>query len=167
VSYLFGITPATYVQVGAFDEERTILSRPEWSYQNRAVHLATSAHQYVGLWPMSRISAGDPTTPAACLGQDSGQAGQWAPLEIGTIGNGGPTAFLSGRTVDINSNPLSGVTVRGFRTSDNLFVGQTISDANGNFQLGTPYPGVTHDLVAYLVGTPDTAGTTVNTLVPA
>jgi hypothetical protein len=149
MSYFFGMTPATYVMVGAFDEERTALSRPEWAYQCRVLHLIQSANQFSGLWPASRISSGDPTAPATLLGQDSGQTGAWGPMEIGTIGNGGPTTFLSGRTLDGNSNPLYGVTVRGYRTSDNLFVGQTTSDANANYSLGAVYPGVTHYLEAY------------------
>jgi hypothetical protein len=172
VSYLIGnmgyAGASAGSQVYVPDEDRTYLWRPEWSYWCRGVHLQPSAAQYVGLWPSSRLSSGDPTQPLSRLGQDSCQTGGgWGPWEIGTTGTGGPTVFLSGQTLDGNSNPLAGVLVQGFVTSNDLFVGQTTSDANGNYSLGSPYVGVAHYLVAYLPGSPDRAGTTVDTLVPA
>lgn len=168
MSYLYNtILGSSYVQIGLPDEDRSILWRPEWAYQFRGINLLSLENQYVGLWPSTKLSAGDPTSPAAYLGQDSSQAGMWGTWELGTNGAGGPSVFLSGQTADVNSNPLAGVTIRGFVASNNLYVGQTTSDANGNFQLGSQYLGVTHYLVAYLPGSPDRAGTTIDTLIPA
>jgi hypothetical protein len=163
VSYLVG---SAFIQIGIFDEDRTSLWRAEWSYQCRGVHLQQSASGYIGLWPSSKISSGDPTSPLTMLGQDSCQGARWSEWEIGTTGAGGPSVFLAGRTVDINSNPLTGVKVQGFVTSSEVFVGQTTSDSNANYSLGSQYIGVAHYLVAYLPGSPDVAGTTVNTLIP-
>lgn len=166
MSYLLSAVGG-FIQFGIFDEDRTILWRPEWAYQFRGAHLVQFASQYVSLWPASRISSGNSASHAAMLGQDSCQAGMWGAWELGLSGMGGPSVFLAGQTLDLNSNPLSSVTVRGFLTSNNLFVGQTTSDANGNYSLGSPYLGVAHYLEAYLPGSPDVAGTTVNTLIPA
>lgn len=75
--------------------------------------------------------------------------------------------FLKGVCRDVSNNALSGVVVQAFRTSDDAFAGyevQTRSD--GSYDLPTNFPGVAHYAVAYLAGSPDRAGTTVNTLIP-
>ena len=166
MSYLFGLS-ANFTQIGILDEDRSYLWRPEFAYWYRGVHLQSLENQYHGLWPASHISSGDPTSPLAYLGQDSCQSGLWGQLEYGTSSAGGPSVFLRGQTLDANGNPLTGVTVQGFLTSNDLFVGQTVSDANANYALGSPYLGVNHYLVAYLPGSPDRSGTTVNNLIPA
>jgi hypothetical protein len=61
---------------------------------------------------------------------------------------------------------VSGATVQGFRTSDDLFVGETTADSSGNYELATVYPATNHYLVAYKAGSPDITGATVNTLQP-
>ena len=61
--------------------------------------------------------------------------------------------------------PVGGVTVLAFRTSDNAFVGSTVSDMNGNYSIALPI-GPTYYLVAYLTNAPDLFGTTPNTLTP-
>lgn len=50
------------------------------------------------------------------------------------------------------------------RSSDNSVAAIGTSDANGAYSLGAS-PSVTHQLVAYLAGTPDVTGSTINTLV--
>lgn len=49
------------------------------------------------------------------------------------------------------------------RTLDDVKVEQTLSDGSGNFAF-TVGLGETYYVVAYLPGSPDRAGTTVNTL---
>jgi hypothetical protein len=47
-----------------------------------------------------------------------------------------------------------------------LYRGQTISDASGNYAIEVAGDlGITFTAVAYLAGSPDVCGTTVNTLV--
>ncbi len=76
--------------------------------------------------------------------------------------------FLKGMCVDTSDATLSGVTVQAFRTSDDAFAGYEVqSRTDGSYDLATNFPGVNHYVVAYLPGSPDRAGTTVNTLVPA
>jgi hypothetical protein len=90
------------------------------------------------------------------------------PFEDISIGNRGNNQWywISGVTRDAADNPLGGVTVKGFRTSDDAYIGAVVSDANGNYSFPSPYPSTQHYLVAFLAGSPDTAGSTDNTLTP-
>ena len=65
---------------------------------------------------------------------------------------------------DESGNGISGATVQGFLTSNDTFVGETTANSLGGYELGTVYPSTNHYLVAYKTGSPDVAGTTVNTL---
>lgn len=53
-----------------------------------------------------------------------------------------------------------------FRTSDNVLAGTTVSAASGYYEFIDP-AGQPFYAVAYKDGSPDIAGTTVNTLTPA
>jgi hypothetical protein len=76
--------------------------------------------------------------------------------------------FIKGLCVDTNDAPLSGAVLQAFRTSDDAFGGYEVQSlTDGSYDLATNFPGVAHYVVAYLTGSPDRAGTTVNTLVPA
>jgi len=76
--------------------------------------------------------------------------------------------FLKGLAVDTTDAPLQGVNLQAFRTSDDTFAGYEVqSREDGSYDLPTNFPGVNHYVVAYIAGSPDRAGTTVNTLVPA
>lgn len=75
---------------------------------------------------------------------------------------------VSGVTRDIYGSPLGGVTVKIFKTSDDSLVSTIVSDANtGAFIVTTPYYPDTHYIVTYKAGSPDTFGTSVNTLTGA
>ena len=71
---------------------------------------------------------------------------------------------IAGVTRDGSRAALASCTVLMFRTADNSLAGITTSDANGNFLISAS-PNLSHYLVAYLPGSPDVAGTSVNTLV--
>jgi hypothetical protein len=72
---------------------------------------------------------------------------------------------LSGVSKDSAGANLGSCNVMIFRTEDKSFVGQTTSDASGNWSVplmkGGPF-----FTVAYKAGSPDVAGTTLNTLTP-
>jgi len=74
--------------------------------------------------------------------------------------------MLSGTSRDSAGVALGNCQVLIFRTADKSFVAETTSDANGAWSVemmkGGPF-----FLVEYLAGTPDVAGTSVNTVVPA
>jgi hypothetical protein len=71
---------------------------------------------------------------------------------------------ITGITKDGAGAALGGCTVHLLRTADDVEVDQVVSDAgDGTYSVGAPTDG-THYAVAYLPGSPDVAGTTVNTL---
>jgi len=78
-----------------------------------------------------------------------------------------PTYFrLTGVTKDSTGAVLGGVTVQWFNTADDKLFYETTSDANGVYEFRTAgQPPNAYYLVAYKPGSPDVAGTTVNTLV--
>lgn len=77
-----------------------------------------------------------------------------------------PPHVIRGVTRDSTGAVLAGCTVFLFRTSDNSYVSSSTSDANGNYVLPAS-PLLQHYVVAYLVGSPDVSGVTLNTLLGA
>jgi Concanavalin A-like lectin/glucanases superfamily len=78
---------------------------------------------------------------------------------------GSHTFLLTGQTKNSSGAALGGCTVRLFRTSDNLLIATTTSDGSGNYSFTVGDGTTAYYAVAYLAGSPDVAGTTVNTLV--
>lgn len=72
---------------------------------------------------------------------------------------------ITGITRDQFGSPLGNCVVQLFRTSDDLIVAEVVSDPTGAYVITTPFFPDTHYLVAYRAGSPDVAGTTVNTLI--
>ena len=60
--------------------------------------------------------------------------------------------------------PIGGVTVKCFTVLDDVLRYTTVSDANGNYSIPVPCDGSAYYLVEYLIGAPDRAGTSVNTI---
>lgn len=58
---------------------------------------------------------------------------------------------------------LPGCMVDAFQTADDVKVGFALSDASANYEISI-YTDALHYVVAYLAGSPDVAGTSVNTL---
>jgi hypothetical protein len=76
---------------------------------------------------------------------------------VGVVHIGGYTRGSTGAA-------LGNCVVKLYRTSDDALVGQTVSAVNGSYSIAA-VSGVEHYMVAYLDGSPDVAGTTVNYLV--
>lgn len=78
-----------------------------------------------------------------------------------------PTYFrIAGTTRDATGAALGTCVVDLFRTSDDVKLDSVTSDAEGLFEFRTAgQPPNAYYLVAYKAGSPDVAGTTVNTLV--
>lgn len=78
------------------------------------------------------------------------------------------TYKITGVTRDSAGTELGNCVVKLFRTTDDVEIDQVNSDASGNFifSLGVS-PQIQQYAVAYLAGSPDRAGTTVNTLTGA
>jgi len=77
--------------------------------------------------------------------------------------NTGVPGTVTGITIDQIGNRLAGCTVKAFNSISNVFVNQTVSDSNGVYTFDLPR-GNTYFLVAYKAGSPDKAGTSVNTI---
>ena len=111
-------------------------------------------------WPRGNGLLGDLAVDVGVLA-----AAQWAPYEA--FGGISSRVGFVGVTRDQYGSPLGNCVVQLFRTSDDLFIMEQTSDANGNFLLSSWYTPNTHYIVAYKAGSPDAFGTTVNTLVGA
>ena len=121
------------------------------------------------LWPSTRFSGSDAN--GGLFGLDNSTTGKYGIVDRGygydDTGNASRLK-LRGTTRDQFGNPLGSCVVQGFLTSNDVTVGQTTSDASGYYELTTPYSSSTqHYIVAYLPGSPDVAGTSVDTLTPS
>jgi hypothetical protein len=90
--------------------------------------------------------------------------------QVGTViyrSPGGYANFrISGVTRDSAGVALGTCRVELYPTGRDVSIAETTSDASGNFFFDMPGTGPFY-LVAYKAGSPDVAGTTVNTLLPA
>lgn len=75
--------------------------------------------------------------------------------------------FLRGLCVDASEVPVANAIVQAFVTATDAFAGEVQANTDGTYVLGVEQSKATaHYLVAYKPGSPDIAGTTVNTLLP-
>jgi hypothetical protein len=73
--------------------------------------------------------------------------------------------FIRGTCVDASDVPIANAIVQAFRTTDDAFMGEVQGNTDGTYTVPVAsVAGVQHYLVAYKAGSPDIAGTTVNTL---
>jgi hypothetical protein len=72
---------------------------------------------------------------------------------------------ISGYTRDRAGAILPNCEVHLYRTLDDLEMDETTSDAAGYYEFRSAIPVETYYVVAYKAGSPDVAGTTLNTLV--
>ena len=146
--------------LGVFDEDSGGLYRSKfgWSYRQRGASDNFSPDFFLA-WTVPYFNEDDFAGSQGPL-----RANSWEPWSDAVGGMTRPY-FINGRTLDSNGNPVA-ATVQGFVTSTGTFVGVVGSDSNGNYSLPTLFTGSNHYLVAYRAGSPDTAGTTVNTLTP-
>lgn len=139
-------------------DARNLDNEYQWDYCGSGV--AFNAWKDGQLWSTSKTLNG-----GYLFGYDATSIGRFDYEERHILG-GSSAKKIIGTTLDQNGDPLGNCVVQGFLTSDDTYVGQTISDTAGYYELTTLYPGQAHYLVAYKSGSPDVAGTTVNTLIP-
>ena len=138
-------------------------NRVDQSYRKRGESRWCARNNWFTLWPPSGMMSGDRSAGYCLFGIDCADYDYWSPWQRASRGNG-TTKFIMGRCKDESGNGISGATVQGFLTSNDTFVGETTANSLGEYELGTVYPSTNHYLVAYKAGSPDVAGTTVNTL---
>lgn len=112
------------------------------------------------LWTRSKMLSGD---PAVSDGTEIMPITRFWWISVAPRGNG-RWGRITGITKDSAGVALGGCTVHAYRTSTDVEVDQVVSDAgDGTYSVGVPTDD-TYYCVAYLDGSPDVAGTTVNTL---
>jgi hypothetical protein len=111
------------------------------------------------LWTRSRFVSGDPGVSAGTEIMPITRF-WWMTNPLGA----GGWSRISGITKNAAGAVLGGCAVHLLRTADDVEVDQVVSDAgDGTYSVGAPTDD-TYYAVAYLPGSPDVAGTTVNTL---
>jgi hypothetical protein len=131
------------------------------SYQPDKVAVARSRPWEDGkLWPRSRMLGSDST--AMIVGMDAQFSGRWGEM---AEESGSQTMLkFRGTTRDSTSAPLPQCVVLAYLAASGQLVGQVTSDNGGYFELPTQFTPDPHYLVSYKAGSPDVAGTTLNTL---
>lgn len=107
------------------------------------------------LWPSTQILGGAVVTPPPLFEALPKFYGSQSMLKF------------RGITRDSTGAVLGSAVVQGFLTSTDQYLRQVTSDAGGYFELPSEYATTNHFLVAYKAGSPDVAGTSVNTIQPA
>lgn len=74
---------------------------------------------------------------------------------------------IAGVTKSSTGTALASCTVKLYRTSDDVLIATTTSDGSGNYSFPIGNTSTQFYLVAYKAGSPDVAGTSVNTIVGA
>lgn len=144
--------------------QKTGLDNPIDDYQRIAPKTWKDKNRFVSLWPRMQFGNADQMLNAP-ITQDYGSYG--SPYEpYSCDGEGTQTKrFIRGTCKDSGGVPVANAIVQGYRTNTDAFVGEVQANTDGTYALGMEtIAGVQHYLVAYKPGSPDIAGTTVNTL---
>lgn len=112
------------------------------------------------LWPLSR---GMGSGMSQLFGGDASNTSNSFRHEVDASGT--PTrAQISGVTRDSTTNPLANCTIQVLSADGTLLAYSTTSDGNGNYEAYVEDPTLNYKVDAYKTGSPDVAGTTINTL---
>ena len=163
------------IQDEARDDRTT--GRYYWDYQQRCPQSTRDQCSFFSLWVSSKQMGGDPNAGITnILGSDvsDGATGNIASFEWWSYGESGTLRpyYIRGQCIDLNGNPLPGATVsalipNALAGQPDIWVAESISDTQGMYAVPSVYRTSPHYLVAYLPGSPDVAGTTVNTITPS
>jgi hypothetical protein len=139
---------------------------PKWSWQARAPQTWKDRNSFVSLWPRGQFGMGGNDGSAAYVPIGSDYSGAQGYEPFSCDGEGTQTQnFLRGTTKDSGGTAVANATVQLFRTSDDAYLGQDVSRMDGTYAAPAQAAKATQCYaVAYKAGSPDTAGTTVNTL---
>lgn len=144
-------------------DDRAMPKHFRWDYDGGRDQLDAWADGM--LWPRSRFGGCDGSAATALFGNEAMTSGRYESDSSDCCG-GAQVKKLIGTTLDSTGAALGSCVVSGFVTSTNVCVGSVTSDTAGYYELPTTYAGVAHRIDAYKAGSPDVAGSTVNTLIP-
>jgi hypothetical protein len=158
------ITTALVQLIGNYGVDVDDLQPPDYKTLGGGFVSTTPMDHADILWPRSQAFGG------AGLGAGGGvlnpdpaaQAWEW---NVYTTGSRHRKVY-TGQTLNASGAALGGCTVMLFNTATGQIVDTQVSDAGGNYKVTDPN-AVACFVVAYLPGSPDVAGTTINTLTGA
>lgn len=145
-----------------FREERLDVS-PRWSWQRRSAKTWRDRIGFTSLWSFGcKVGGMSADASETAVTQRLGHG--YEPHSCDGPGSQG-NRFIRGITKNDSGVPISGCTVQAFVTAGDRYVGEDVSRDDGTYICPVnTVAGVQHYLVAYKPGSPDIAGTTVNTL---
>lgn len=140
---------------------------PRWQWQGRSPKTWKDLNRWYSLWSFGcRVGSGAPIGSDGAGWYDLSMKDLFEPYSC----DGGGTQsknFLRGLCVDASEVPVANAIVQAFVTATDAFAGEVQANTDGTYVLGVEQSKATaHYLVAYKPGSPDIAGTTVNTLLP-
>lgn len=116
----------------------------------------------------SRLGGGLLTTAAKMVGEHRPMAilrqGPSLGVRLGTFRKLLYDGVSLPKTKDEAGADLPGATVKAFLTASDLEVAEVVSNASAEYEIYV-YTDANHYIVAYLAGSPDKAGTSLNTLI--
>lgn len=147
----------------AFDEGR---HEPRWCWQKRSPKTQKDKIGWNSMWSYGCRTGGGDAEGYAPSGNGQGLAGCDLYEPYSCDGAGTQTKrFIRGTCLDNVGSPVANAIVQAFVTSTDAYVGEVQANNDGTYTLGVEtLAGVQHYLVAYKPGSPDIAGTSVNTI---
>ena len=139
---------------------------PKWNWQCRSPKTWKDKNRWNSLWSFGcRVwGSGGGSDGDGPIGVEVG--GGYEPFSCDGEGSQFKNRIV-GQCLDASDVAVAGAIVQGFVTATDAYVGEVQSNIDGIYILMTEQlTSVQHYLVAYKPGAPDTAGTTVNTLLP-
>lgn len=147
-------------------EENVRTVRVQDSWQARGPSTWRDRNRWACAWPTMRTGM---VGGADGFGTDAMPV-MWPMFECFSCDGEGSQSlkFVRGKCVDASDVAVANALVSAYRASDNAYAGYTVySQDDGTFACPTQFGSGNHYVTAYKPGSPDTGGTTVNTLTPA
>jgi hypothetical protein len=146
-----------------FAEDR-LDTRPDWSWQRRSAKTWKDRNAWDSLWSFGARTSGTGGIDGDPVLMEFGHG--FEPFSCDGDGNQFKNRIV-GQCLDSVGSPVANAIVQGFVTATDAYVGEVTAANDGIYNLMTEQLTSTqHYLVAYKQGSPDIAGTTVNTLLP-
>lgn len=154
-------------QPGSHQQAFTDQYEPKWDRGGaRSPKTWRDPNRWVSLWSwgctMLGSGGGSDGDPVIAIGRNG-----YEPFSCDGPGSQFKNRIVGICLADDGVTPVAGALVQGFVTATDAYVGEVQSNLDGSYGLMTEQlTSTAHYLVAYKVGSPDIAGTTVNTLLP-
>jgi len=143
--------------------------QPLWQWQARAPKTWKDKNWWRSCWSFGcRTNGGGigGLDGASAVGQSMSDINLYEPYSCDGDGTQSLN-WIRGTCYDATAAISANATVQAFETATDIYKGEGVSLSDGTYYVGVTSSKLTpHYLVAYKSGSPDIAGTTVNTLLP-